>query len=111
MAQEQEETKEENDKKYDKAKSFFDGLKTETKKSKPKQDMQTQKDTDTKTFGSVAATYKSRHINRQNQRGNRNYYNQNRGYNNNQNRGYNNYNNQNRQQQGNYTTNKWVPRR
>lgn len=74
----EEETKVDEDKKYDKTKSFFDGLQTETKKSKPKQDMQTQKDVDTATFGSVAQTYKSRHINPQ-QRGRQNYYQQNRG--------------------------------
>jgi len=116
----EEETKEDDDnKKYDKAKSFFDGLQTETKKSKPKQDMQTQKDVDTSTFGSVAATYKSRHINRQNQgRGNKNYG-QNRRYNQNQyqnrQRSYQQYNrpyNQRQQQQQNsYSTNKWVVRR
>jgi len=54
--------------KYDRNKSFFDGLSTETKKSKPRQNLQTQKDIDTSTFGSVAATYKSRHINRSNNR-------------------------------------------
>merc|ERR1719319_2078844 len=59
---------------YDASKSFFDGLETETKRSKPRQDMQTQKDVDTSTFGSVAQSYKSRHINRPNQRnGNRGY--------------------------------------
>ena len=124
----EEETKEDDDnKKYDKTKSFFDGLQTETKKSKPKQDMQTQKDVDTSTFGSVAATYKSRHINRQNQgRGyrnnqNRRYnYNQNQNYDNRQQRSYQQYNRQynqqyvQRQQQqqqnnyNNYNTNKWV---
>jgi len=115
------------DKKYDKNKSFFDGLQTETKKSKPKQDMQTQKDVDTKTFGSVAATYKSRHINRAQNRG---YGQQNRGYNRGygqQQRYYNRENNRNYydrprpqrydrsqqqqyQTQQNYTTNKWVRR-
>merc|ERR1712157_617536 len=40
--------------KYDAAKSFFDGLQTETKKSKPRQDMQTQKEVDTSTFGTIA---------------------------------------------------------
>jgi len=54
--------------KYDRNKSFFDGLATETKKSKPRPDLHTQKDVDTSTFGSVAATYKSRHINRGNNR-------------------------------------------
>merc|ERR1712154_328091 len=114
-------------KKYDAAKSFFDGLQTETKKSKPRQDMQTQKDVDTKTFGSVAATYKSRHINRAQNRG---YGQQNRGYNGGygqQQRYYNRENNRNYydrprpqrydrsqqqqyQTQQNYTTNKWVRR-
>ncbi len=110
--------------KYDKNKSFFDGLETETKKSKPKQDMQTQKDVDTSTFGSVAATYKSRHINRQNQgRYRRNYrnYNQGGGYQQNRNRAQQQqrgYNYQNRpqyqrpvaQNNQNYTTSKWVRR-
>ena len=80
--------------------------------------MQTQKDVDTKTFGSVAATYKSRHINRQTQnRGNRNYNQQNQNQNRynrnyNQQRYNNNYNtNYQNRNQGNYTTNKWVPRR
>merc|ERR1712078_595677 len=54
---------------YDASKSFFDGLETETKRSKPRTDMQTQKDVDTGTCGSVAQSYKSRHINRPNQRG------------------------------------------
>jgi len=54
-------------KKYDRNLSFFDGLQTETKKSKPKQDMQTQKDVDSETFGSVAVSYKSRHVNPQQQ--------------------------------------------
>jgi len=54
--------------KYDRNKSFFDGLATETKKSKPRPDLQTQKEVDTSTFGSVAATYKSRHINRNTRR-------------------------------------------
>merc|ERR1712130_1029815 len=98
----EEETKEDDEnKKYDKSKSFFDGLQTETKKSKPKQDMQTQKDVDTKTFGSVAATYKSRHINRAQNRG---YGQQNRGYN----RGYGQQ--QRYYNRENYTTNKWVRR-
>jgi len=73
----EEDTKVSGDNKYDKNKSFFDGLDTETKKSKPRADMQTQKDVDTSTFGSVAATYKSRHITR-NKRpgggGRNNYY-------------------------------------
>ena len=56
------------DNKYDRNKSFFDGLATETKKSKPRTDLQTQKEVDTSTFGSVAATYKSRHINRNQRR-------------------------------------------
>jgi len=67
----EEDTKEDggdNSNKYDRNKSFFDGLSTETKKSKPRQNLQTQKDIDTSTFGSVAATYKSRHINRSNNR-------------------------------------------
>lgn len=81
---------------YDASKSFFDGLETETKRSKPRTDMQTQKDVDTSTFGSVAQSYKSRHINRPNQRG------QNRGYGRDrQNRGYNNgYQNNGYQRRG-----------
>lgn len=71
--------KEEKTSHYDASKSFFDGLETETKRSKPRQDMQTQKDVDTSTFGSVAQSYKSRHINRPNQRGPRGYGRQ-RGY-------------------------------
>lgn len=116
----EEETKEDDEnKKYDKSKSFFDGLQTETKKSKPKQDMQTQKDVDSETFGSVAATYKSRHINRQNQgryNGQRNYG-QNRRYNQNRQRSNQQYNRpqnqqyQQRQQNNSYSTNKWVVRR
>jgi len=50
--------------KYDRNVSFFDGLATETKNSKPRSDLQSQKAVDTSTFGSVAATYKSRHITR-----------------------------------------------
>eukprot|EP01083_Nonionella_stella_P030734 84214_1 len=123
----EEETKREDEedvnKKYDKNKSFFDDLRTETKRSKPKQDLATQKEVDTTTFGSVAATYKSRHINRQNQgryNQNRNYQ-QNRRYQQNYQRygqqhyGQQNYGQQNRQrysqQQPQYTTNKWVVRR
>merc|ERR1712241_522200 len=41
--------------KYDASKSFFDGLETETKRSKPRTDLQTQKDVDADTFGSVGA--------------------------------------------------------
>jgi len=72
----EEDTKTSGDTKYDKNKSFFDGLDTETKKSKPRADMQTQKDVDTSTFGSVAATYKSRHITRNKRpgQGRNNYY-------------------------------------
>merc|ERR1719461_810745 len=63
-------------KKYDAAKSFFDGLQTETKKSKPRQDMQTQKEVDTSTFGTIAGQYQSRHM--QQKRGyRRNNYNRN----------------------------------
>merc|ERR1712176_189340 len=64
-------------KKYDAAKSFFDGLQTETKKSKPRQDMQTQKEVDTSTFGTIAGQYQSRHM--QQKRGyRRNNYNRSR---------------------------------
>jgi len=73
--------------KYDASKSFFDGLETETKRSKPRSDLQTQKDVDADTFGSVGATYKSRHI--QN-RGRRYQNNQYQNGNNNQYRSYNN---------------------
>jgi len=83
---------------YDASKSFFDGLETETKRSKPRQDLQTQKDVDTSTFGSVAQSYKSRHINRPGQRGpNRGY-----GRQGGQQRGFGGYNRQQQRQQGGY---------
>merc|ERR1712204_68096 len=71
--------------KYDAAKSFFDGLQTETKKSKPRQDMQTQKEVDTSPFGTIAGQYQSRHMQQKRgyrrnnyNRNNRNNYNRNR---------------------------------
>merc|ERR1711933_58547 len=112
----QSDNKEEN-KKYDASKSFFDGLETETKKSKPRQDTQTQKEVDTSTFGSVAATYKSRHINKSGgyRQGNRNNYyrqnNNNQGYNQNQRRNNRSYNRSQQQTQSNgYGGNRWVKR-
>jgi len=95
--------------KYDAAKSFFDGLQTETKKSKPRQDMQTQKEVDTSTFGTIAGQYQSRHMQQKRQyrrNNNRNNYNNQRG---------NNYNRPRPQQQQQTTQsngysggNRWV---
>ena len=103
-------------KKYDATKSFFDNLETETKKSKPRQDMQTQKEVDASTFGSVAATYKSRHMQKG---GNYRQGNRNRNYNNQsyaqrqQFRSGNNRRQQQQQQQSQsngYGGNRWVKR-
>lgn len=136
----EEDTKENGDdsNKYDRNKSFFDGLATETKKSKPRPDLQTQKEVDTSTFGSVAATYKSRHINRNTRRqggygGQQrrdNYYGGGRRYENRGQRSYQQYNHrqgggggggQRRGQQqsqyqqggggGGYRSNRWVEKR